>query len=137
MFFKEFKTFIMRGNVIDVAVGIIIGAAFGKVVSSLVSDIIMPPIGLLLGKIDFSNLSLVLHQQTVNSTEVAIRYGLFINTLLNFVIVGFAIFIIVKQMNKLKELTQKPSDPLTKECPYCNSSISVKASRCPACTSQL
>jgi large conductance mechanosensitive channel len=143
MMIKEFKQFIMRGNVIDLAVGIIIGGAFGKIVASLVDDIIMPPIGLLLGKVDFSNLFLSLDGKIYASLSAAkdagaptLNYGLFINTLINFLIVAFAIFLLIKQINRL----QKPelvSPPATKICEYCQSSIPLKATRCPHCTSQL
>lgn len=132
---KDFKEFAIRGNVIDMAVGIIIGTAFGKVISSLVNDVIMPPIGMLLGKVDFSNLSITLHQQTATASAVAIKYGVFINTILDFLIVAFAMFIVIKQVNRFTQ-TQAKTDP-KKNCPYCDSNISVKASRCPDCTSQL
>lgn len=132
---KEFKTFAMRGNVIDMAVGIIIGTAFGKVISSLVNDVIMPPIGMLLGKVDFSNLSITLHQQADNSAAVAIKYGVFINTIIDFLIVAFAMFVVIKQVNRFTQSQAKPAT--TKICPYCDSNISIKASRCPDCTSQL
>lgn len=132
---KDFKEFAMRGNVIDMAVGIIIGSAFGKVVSSLVNDVIMPPIGMLLGKVDFSNLSITLHQQTANASAVAIKYGVFINTILDFLIVAFAMFMVIKQVNRFTHSQAKKES--TKNCPYCDSSISIKASRCPDCTSQL
>ena len=127
---KEFKEFAMKGNVIDMAVGIVIGAAFGKIVTSLVSDIIMPPVGLLLGKVDFSSLMLQLNEKT------AIKYGVFINNVLDFVIVAFAIFVVIKQINRLKK-APPPADPTTKDCPKCCSSIPIKASRCPHCTSEL
>lgn len=133
---NEFKEFAMRGNAIDMAVGIIIGAAFGKVISSLVNDVIMPPIGMLLGKVDFSNLTITLHQQTVNSPAVAIKYGAFINTIIDFTIVTFAIFIFIKQVNKLARLQTK-TKPIYKDCPYCCSKILTNASRCPNCTSTL
>ena len=139
-FINEFKKFAMRGNVIDMAVGIIIGAAFGKIVDSLVKDIMMPPIGLLLGKVDFSDLKLYLTQ---GDNPVAINYGLFINALISFLIVAFAVFILIKSINKLQEKMIKdevsvaPAEPTTKVCPYCCSEISVKASRCPHCTSEL
>ncbi len=127
---KEFKEFAMKGNVIDMAVGIVIGAAFGKIVTSLVNDIIMPPIGLLLGKVDFSSLMLQFNEKT------AIKYGVFINNVLDFVIVAFAIFVVVKQINRLKK-APPPADPTTKDCPKCCSSIPIKATRCPHCTSEL
>jgi large conductance mechanosensitive channel len=138
--FKEFKEFAAKGNVIDMAVGIIIGAAFGKIVSSFVSDILMPPIGVLLGKVDFANLFLNLSGKPYESLASAkaagaatLNYGVFFNTMIDFVIVAFAIFLLIRQVNRLKatpELT-------TKECPYCLSKIALKASRCPHCTSEL
>jgi large conductance mechanosensitive channel len=138
--FKEFKEFAVKGNVIDMAVGIIIGAAFGKIVSSFVSDILMPPIGVLLGKVDFANLFLNLSGKPYESLASAkaagaatLNYGVFFNTMIDFVIVAFAIFLLIRQVNRLKatpELT-------TKECPYCLSKIALKASRCPHCTSEL
>lgn len=133
---KEFKEFAMRGNVIDMAVGIIIGAAFGRVVSSLVNDILMPPLGFLLGKVDFSNFSITLHQQTANSAAVTLKYGLFINSILDFIIVAFAIFIVIKQVNRLTNPSKK-QEVTTKDCTFCCSKIPLKAIRCPACTSQL
>ena len=135
---KEFKDFAMRGNVVDMAVGIVIGAAFGKIVTSLVNDVIMPPIGLLLGKVDFSELTVTLKQKTEEAEAVTLNYGVFINTILDFVIVAFAIFLVIKQMNRLKKKKEEPvSVPTTKECPKCFSSIPIKASRCPHCTSEL
>jgi large conductance mechanosensitive channel len=127
---KEFRDFAVKGNAIDMAVGIVIGAAFGKIVTSLVNDIIMPPLGLLLGRMDFSSLAIHLNEKT------AVKYGLFINTLLDFAIVAFAIFLVVKQMNRLKK-APPPADPTTKDCPRCCSAIPIKASRCPHCTSEL
>jgi large conductance mechanosensitive channel len=126
---KEFKEFAVKGNAIDMAVGLVIGAAFGKVVSSLVNDIVMPPIGLLLGKVDFSTLAIQLNEKTV------IKYGIFVNNIIDFVIVAFAIFMVIKQINRLK--TPSPAEPTTKDCPKCFSSISKKATRCPNCTSEL
>jgi len=135
---KEFKEFAMRGNVVDMAVGIIIGAAFGKIVSSLVKDVIMPPIGLLLGNVDFSNLAITLREKTDAAEAVTINYGVFINTVLDFVIVAFAIFIIIKQMNRFKRKEAVPVvEPTTKECPKCFSVIPIKATRCPNCTSDI
>lgn len=140
-FISEFKKFAMRGNVIDMAVGIIIGAAFGKIVDSLVKDVLMPPIGLLLGKVDFSDLKIVL---TEGENPVSINYGLFINALISFIIVAFAVFILIKAINKLQErMTREEkaeeiaAEPTTKVCPYCYSDIPVKATRCPHCTSEL
>ena len=142
---KEFKEFAMRGNVLDMAVGIVIGAAFGKIVTSFVSDVLMPPIGLVLGKVDFSNLFLSLSGKPFASLAEAkaaaaptLNYGLFLNTVLDFIIVAFAIFLLVKQVNKLQ---RKPEEarppPSTKDCPFCASAIPLKATRCPQCTSQL
>jgi large conductance mechanosensitive channel len=146
---KEFKEFAVKGNVVDMAVGIIIGAAFGTIVSSLVSDIIMPPIGMLLGNVDFSNLFLVIREgsqagpfATLAAAKAAgavtLNYGLFINTIINFLIVAFAIFIMVKQINRMKREQAAPAaSPTTKECPHCFSTINIKAVRCPNCTSNL
>ncbi|MBO4294565.1 MAG: large-conductance mechanosensitive channel protein MscL [Alphaproteobacteria bacterium] len=136
-FLNEFKKFAMRGNVIDMAVGIIIGAAFGKIVNSLVEDVLMPPIGLLLGKVDFSDLKLTL------TNDVSIRYGAFINALISFIIVAFAVFLLIKAINTLqermaaKEAAAEAAAPTTKTCPYCFSEISINATRCPHCTSEL
>ena len=136
--FKEFKEFAMRGNVVDMAVGIIIGGAFGKIVSSLVNDVIMPPIGYLMGNVDFSNLAITLKQQTAEAEAVTIKYGLFINTVLDFIIVAFAIFMVIKQMNRLKKTEEAPAaEPTTKTCPKCFSEIPIKATRCPNCTSEI
>jgi large conductance mechanosensitive channel len=133
---KEFKEFAMRGNVLDMAVGVIIGAAFGKIVSSVVNDIIMPPIGFLIGNVDFSKLSIVLKAKTAESEAVTIKYGLFINTLLDFIIVAFVIFIVLKQINRFKR-KEEAAPATTKECPQCFSTINVKATRCPHCTQSL
>jgi large conductance mechanosensitive channel len=140
---KEFRAFAMRGNVVDMAVGIIIGAAFGKIVTSFVGDILMPPLGLLLGSVDFSSLFIDLSGQSHASLAAAkeagaatINYGLFINTVIDFVIVAFAIFLLIQQVNRL----QKPPPPppvTTKDCPFCLSAIPIKASRCAHCTSEL
>jgi len=143
--FEEFKKFIMRGNVIDLAVGVIIGAAFGKIVASLVEDIIMPPIGLALGNVDFSSLFLNLSDRAAASVVAAkaagiptINYGLFINNIINFLIVAFVIFLLIKQVNRLTAKPAAPSaDPTTKECPRCCSTISIKATKCAHCTSDL
>ncbi|MBI3772799.1 MAG: large-conductance mechanosensitive channel protein MscL [Gammaproteobacteria bacterium] len=135
---NEFKAFAMRGNVVDMAVGIIIGGAFGKIVSSLVSDVIMPPIGVLLGNVDFSNLVITLKEKTMETDAVTIKYGAFINNILDFVIVVFAIFMVIKQMNRLKNKEEAvPAAPTTKECPKCYSAIPVRATRCPHCTSDV
>jgi large conductance mechanosensitive channel len=133
---KEFKDFAMRGNVVDMAVGIVIGGAFGKIVSSLVNDVVMPPIGLLLGKVDFSNLAVTLIEKTAEADAVTIKYGMFINTVLDFIIVAFSIFIVIKQLNRLKK-EAPPAAPTTKECPKCYSTIPIRATRCPNCTSEI
>jgi large conductance mechanosensitive channel len=142
---KEFSKFIKRGSVIDLAVGVIIGGAFSNIVSSLVEDIIMPPLGLLLGKVDFSNLYINLGGETYPTLSAAreagaatINYGVFINTVINFLIMAFVIFIIIRQVNKLENNSgEKTSEPTTRECPFCYSEINIKANRCPACTSML
>lgn len=135
---KEFKQFAMRGNVVDMAVGIIIGAAFGKIVSSLVNDVIMPPIGYMIGGIDFSDLVITIREATAEAAAVTINYGTFINVVIDFVIVAFAIFMVIKGMNKLKRKEEAPAPaPTTRECPFCMTSIAIKATRCPACTSDL
>jgi large conductance mechanosensitive channel len=140
---KEFKQFIARGNVIDLAVAVIIGAAFGKIITSFVNDILMPPIGLLLGNVDFANLFITLSGDsyaTLAEAQAAgaatINYGVFINTIIDFLIVAFAIFLLVKQVNRLKK-PAPPAEPTTKACPYCLSEIPIKAIRCPHCTSEL
>ena len=130
---KEFKEFAVRGNVIDMAVGVIIGGAFGKIVTALVNQVIMPPIGLLLGSMDFSHLAITLKEKTDTTAAVTIQYGMFINTVLDFLIVAFVIFMALKQINRLK----KEAEPTSKECPRCISKIDIKASRCPHCTSEL
>jgi large conductance mechanosensitive channel len=146
--FDEFKKFAMRGNVMDLAVGVIIGAAFGKIVNSLVNDVLMPPIGLLAGNVDFSNkfIPLTASGKTFESLKAAkdagvatLNYGVFINTVIEFLIVAFAVFILVKQMNRLQTAPPPPppGPPATKECPYCISTISLKATRCPNCTAEL
>jgi large conductance mechanosensitive channel len=142
---KEFKTFIMRGNVLDLAIGVIIGGAFGAIVTSLVKDIIMPPIGLLLGNVNFTDLFIDLSGKSHTSLDAAtkdgaavIAYGNFFNTLINFLIIAIVIFIVVKAVNRLTAPKPvPPPPPSTKECPYCISSIPIKATRCPNCTSQL
>ncbi|RLC91014.1 MAG: large conductance mechanosensitive channel protein MscL [Chloroflexi bacterium] len=142
---KEFKEFTMRGNVLDMAVGIIIGAAFGKIVTSFVNDILMPPIGLLLGNVDFANLFINLSGQPYATLEEAqaagaatINYGVFINTVLDLIIVAFVIFLLVHQVNRMKrEQKAPPAEPTTKKCPYCLSTIPIKATRCPHCTSEI
>ena len=146
---KEFKEFALRGNVLDMAVGIIVGAAFGTIVKSLVSDVIMPPIGLLLGNVDFSNLFAVLKQGAVagpyaslaeaqKAGAVTLNYGVFFNTIISFLIVAFAVFLLVRSVNKLKRKEEAPAaEPTTKECPQCLSTIPIKAKRCAFCTSEL
>lgn len=152
---SEFKKFAMRGNVIDMAVGIIIGAAFGKIVDSLVKDILMPPLGVLLGKIDFTNMFIVLKDGTStlppyasldaakNAGAVTLNIGMFLNNVISFVIVAFAVFLLIKAVNKLQEkmdkddAAQEVKTPTVKNCPYCCSSIPVAAIRCPNCTSEL
>jgi large conductance mechanosensitive channel len=142
---KEFKEFVSRGNVLDLAVGIIIGVAFGKIVTSLVNDIIMPPIGLLLGKVDFNNLFINLSDKPYATLAAAkeagaatINYGVFINTVIEFIIVALVIFLLVRQINKLMRKPEAaPAAPTTKECPYCYSTIPIQATRCPSCTSEL
>lgn len=136
---KEFKEFAMRGNVVDMAVGIIIGAAFGKIISSLVSDVIMPPIGMLLGSVDFSDLAITLKGATAETDAVLIKYGAFINTVLDFTIVAFAIFFVIRQMNRLKkkDVSTPAAEPTSKDCPKCFSAIPIKATRCPHCTSEI
>ena len=141
--FKDFKEFIMRGNVLDLAVGIIIGAAFGKIVTSFVTDVLMPPVGVLLGKVDFTNLFIDLkggQYPTLAAAKAAgaatINYGVFLNTIVDFLIVAFVIFLIVRQANKLRS-QPAPAPPSTKECGFCFTSIPIKAVRCPNCTSQL
>jgi large conductance mechanosensitive channel len=146
---KEFKEFAMKGNVLDMAVGIVIGAAFGTIIGSLVADVIMPPIGLLLGNVDFSNLFLVLKEAKVAGPyaslaaakaagAVSMNIGVFINTIINFIILAFAIFLLVRSVNKLKRQEEAaPAVPTTKECPYCISAIPIKATRCSHCTSEL
>jgi large conductance mechanosensitive channel len=141
--FKEFKAFIMRGNVVDLAVGVIIGAAFGRIVTSLVNDIIMPPIGLLLGGVNFSNRFVSLNGQHYDKLADAqaaaaptINYGLFINNIIDFVIVAFVIFLLIRAINRLMPPPPPPAST-TRDCPYCLSNISKAASRCPNCTSQV
>jgi large conductance mechanosensitive channel len=140
---REFREFIMRGNVVDLAVGVVIGVAFGAVVTSFVNDILMPPIGMLTGQLDFSNLFINLSGEPYPSLAAAkaagaptLNYGLFINTIINLIIVGFAVFLLVRQVNRLKGPPPPPA-PVTKECPRCASAIPVKAQRCPHCTSEI
>jgi len=148
--FKEFKEFAMKGNVVDMAVGIIVGAAFGTIVKSLVDDIIMPPIGLLLGNVDFSDLFITLKQGATagpyatlaaakGAGAVTLSYGAFLNTIVSFLIVALAVFFLVKGINRLKrqEAAPPPTAPTTKECPYCLSAIPIKSTRCAYCTSNV
>jgi large conductance mechanosensitive channel len=146
---KEFKEFVMRGNVVDMAVGIIIGAAFGTIVKSLVDDVIMPPIGLLLGGVDFANLFILLRAGSPAAPyasladaqaagAVTINYGVFINAVVSFLIVALVMFLLIRSINRLRrEEEAPPAEPTTKECPYCLSTVPIKASRCPHCTSEL
>jgi large conductance mechanosensitive channel len=143
--FGEFKKFALRGNVLDLAVGVIIGAAFGKIVNSLVNDIIMPPIGILTGNVDFTNKFVVLRGnqafETLKAAKDAgiatLNYGVFINTIIEFLIVAFAVFLLIKQVNRFQEAPPPPGPPTTKECPLCCSTIPIKAVRCPNCTGDL
>lgn len=150
---EEFKTFAVRGNVIDMAVGIIIGAAFGKIVDSIVKDIIMPPLGWVLGRVDFTNLYLTLPnskgeiidypslEAAISAGAVTINYGVFINTLISFILVAFAVFLLIKAINKLKNATikkeEKVEEATTKSCPRCFSTIDIRATKCPNCTSDI
>jgi len=147
---KEFKEFAVKGNVVDMAVGIIIGAAFGTVVKSFVDDVLMPPIGMLVGDIDFSQLVIVLKQGATpgpydslaaaqEAGAVTLNYGLFLNAVISFLIVSFAVFLVIRALNQLKrkEEAAPPPPPDTRDCPFCHSSISIKATRCPHCTSEL
>ncbi|MBN1921469.1 MAG: large-conductance mechanosensitive channel protein MscL [Anaerolineae bacterium] len=141
--FKEFGDFIKRGNVIDLAVGVIIGGAFGKIISSFVNDIIMPPLGLLLGKVDFASLFIDLSGKGYETLELAkeagaptLNYGAFIQNIVDFLIVAFVVFLVVRQINKMKK-AEAPAPPKTKTCPYCATEIPLDAKRCPHCTSQL
>ena len=148
--FKDFKEFAMRGNVVDMAIGIVIGAAFGGIVKSFVDDVLMPPIGLLLGNVDFSNLFITLKEgakaagpyaslaAAKAAGAVTLNLGLFINTVISFVIIAFAVFLVIKGINRMKrEEVAPPAEPTTKECPFCRSTIPLKATRCPHCTSEL
>lgn len=148
--FKEFKEFAMRGNVIDMAIGIIIGGAFGPIVGSMVNDILMPPIGMALGNVDFSNLFVLIKEggkaaapyaslaDAKAAGAVTINYGLFINSIISFIIVAFCVFLLVKTMNRLKrEEAVSPAEPTTRDCPFCCSAIPLQASRCPQCTSEV
>ncbi|OGU78621.1 MAG: mechanosensitive ion channel protein MscL [Ignavibacteria bacterium RBG_16_35_7] len=145
---KEFKEFAVKGNVVDMAVGIIIGAAFGAIVNSLVADVIMPPIGLLLGGIDFSNFFIVLKEGATpgpyaaladakTAGAVTLNYGIFITAFISFLIVAFAVFLLVKGVNSMRCQKEEPTEPMTKECPQCLSTVPIKATRCAFCTSEL
>lgn len=146
---KEFKEFAMKGNMVDMAVGIVIGAAFGAIIASLVADVLMPPLGLLLGNVDFSNLFLVLKEGTSpgpfatvaaakEAGAVTLNYGLFVNTIVNFLIIALAIFFVVRAINRAKrQEVAPPAAPTTKDCPYCLSAVPIKATRCGHCTSEL
>ena len=145
---KEFKEFAMKGNVVDMAVGIVIGAAFGTIVKSFVADVIMPPIGILLGDVDFANLFIILKEgsiqppyaslaEAMKAGAVTLNYGTFINTIISFLIIAFSVFIVIRHINKLRrEEEAPPPEPTTKECPHCFSTISLKATRCAFCTSE-
>ena len=148
--FKDFKEFAMRGNVVDMAIGIVIGAAFGTIVKSFVDDVLMPPIGMLLGNVDFSNLFITLKEGSKAAGPyvslaaakaagaVTLNLGVFINTIISFIIIAFAVFLVIKGINHMKrEKEAPPAEPTTKECPFCFTTIPIQASRCPNCTSQL
>lgn len=146
---KEFKEFAMKGNMVDMAVGIIIGAAFGAIIKSLVADVIMPPIGLLLGNVDFSNIFMIIKEgatagpyATLDAAKeagaIVISWGVFINTLINFLIVAFVLFLVIRNMNRLKKKEEaSPAEPTDKDCPFCFSKIPIKATRCGHCTSEV
>jgi large conductance mechanosensitive channel len=141
---KEFKEFAMRGNVLDMAVGIIVGAAFGQIVTSFVQDVMMPPIGRLVGHVDFSNLFVNLtetHYDTIAAAKAAgaatLNYGQFLNTIINFMIVAFAVFLLVRQVNRLAPKPAPAAAPATRDCPYCLSAVPAKATKCPHCTSEI
>lgn len=133
---SEFKTFAMRGNVVDMAVGVIIGAAFGKIVTSMVNDVVMPPIGMLMGGVDFSDKMVTLKEAVGDVPAVTLNYGIFINNIIDFLIVAFVIFMVIKQLNRFKP-KEEPKPVTTKDCPRCCSSIALKATRCPQCTSEI
>jgi large conductance mechanosensitive channel len=141
---KEFKAFVMRGNVVDLAVAVVLGVAFGAIVTSFVNDLLMPPLGLALGRVNFTDLFISLNGQSYPNLAAAkaagaptVNYGAFINTIINFLIIAFAVFVLVRQVNRLTTRPAPAAAPATKECPYCASMISVKATRCPHCTSEL
>jgi large conductance mechanosensitive channel len=140
---KEFKQFVLRGNVVDLAVAVILAGAFGRIVTSFVNDILMPPIGMLLGGVNFTDLFISLNGQAYESLEAAkaagaptMNYGLFVTTIIDYTIIAFVIFLIVRTMNRLQK-APAPAEPTTKECPHCFSTIPIKATRCPNCTSEL
>ncbi len=146
--FKEFKEFAMRGSVVDMAVGIVIGAAFGTIVKSFVADVLMPPIGMLLGNVDFANLFIILKTGKVAGPyeslaaaqaagAVTLNYGAFVNTIISFIIIAFAVFLVIRSLNRLQRPTDVSAEPTTKECSRCFSTIPIKATRCPHCTSEL
>ncbi len=148
--FKDFKEFVMRGNVVDMAIGIVIGAAFGTIVKSFVDDVLMPPIGMLLGRVDFANLFIVLKEgakaagpyaslaAAKAAGAVTLNWGIFINTIISFIIIAFAVFLVIKGINRMKrEKEAPPAEHTTRECPFCFTTIAIKATRCPHCTSQL
>jgi large conductance mechanosensitive channel len=146
---KEFREFALKGNVIDLAVGIMLGAAFNSIVNSIVADVIMPPIGLLVGNVDFTNLFLILREGEVTAPyatladahaagAITVNYGIFLNTIISFLIIAFVLFFIIRSVNRLKRAEEAtPVEPMMKECPYCTSKIAVAATRCPFCTSEL
>lgn len=145
---KEFKSFVLRGNVADMAIGIIIGGAFGAIVNTLVSDVLMPPLGLLIGGVDFANFYFVLKEGTAPGPyaaladaraagAVTVNYGVFLNAVISFLIMAFAVFLVIRSLTALKPKPEPPVEPVVKECPFCFTSIPKKASRCPNCTSQL
>lgn len=141
---SEFKAFLTRGNVVDLAVAVVIGAAFGTIVTSFVNDILMPPIGLVLGRVNFADMFITLSGQSYPNLAAAkaagaptINYGVFINAVINFIIIGFVVFLLVKQVNRLAARPAAPEAPTTKECSFCASMIPIKAKRCPQCTSEL
>jgi len=140
---KEFREFVMRGNVVDLAIAVIIGAAFGKIITSFVEDVLLPPIGLALGNVDFSNLFINLSGKDYVSVAAAkaagaatLNYGIFLNHIINFLIIAFVIFLLIKQINRMQKPAAAPA-PTTKDCPHCLSAIPIKATRCPHCTSNL
>ena len=147
--FKEFREFAMRGNVVDMAVGIVIGASFGAIVNSFVADIIMPPVGILLGNVDFSGLFVILKEGKVPGPygtlaaakaagAITLNYGVFINSIISFLIIAFSVFLLIRNINRFRRKEEAPAAaPVTKECPYCLSAVPLKAVRCPHCTSEL